>query len=65
MYSEVFDREKIDGRLLCMLNDSVLQRDMNVTSELHRLKLLGIISGAVDVRGWLTHSARNATESTV
>ncbi|KAL5505533.1 hypothetical protein EMCRGX_G006981 [Ephydatia muelleri] len=53
-YSESFDREKIDGQLLCMLNDTLLQQDLNVSSSLHRLKLLGIISGTVDVRSWFT-----------
>ena len=51
-YSESFEREKIDGHLLCMLDDTLLQRDLNVSSALHRFKLLGIISGAVDVRSW-------------
>ena len=52
MYSEAFNREKIDGQLMCVLTDTVLRRDLNVSSELHRLKLLNIISGAVDVKTW-------------
>lgn len=57
-YAESFDREKIDGQTLCTLNASVLQQELNVSSELHRLKLMGILSGALDIRSFFAYPSR-------
>ena len=56
MHKEVFEKEKVDGLLLCKCSDHVLEEDLKMTSQLHRLKLLGFISGEVDVRNVMERS---------
>ena len=49
MHKEQFERERVDGRLLCKCSDQVLRDDLKMASQLHRLKLLSYISGEVNV----------------
>ena len=46
-YLKSFSREKIDGELLSKCDEEVLQHDLNVTSAIHRARLMGIITGKV------------------
>ena len=50
-YVESFIKERIDGMLFLELDDSMLQKDLNIDVKLHRIRLLKVISGK--------HSARN------
>ena len=49
MHKEEFEKENVDGQLLCKCNDQVLRDDLKVRSQLHRLKLLSFIQGEVDI----------------
>ena len=44
-YLESFSTEQIDGELLSECDEEVLQHDLNVTSAIHRAKLMSIITG--------------------
>ena len=44
-YQDSFKRQAIDGDILSELDEDILERDLNVTTKLHRLRLLKIISG--------------------
>lgn len=50
VYKEQFEKEKVDGQLLCKCSDQVLKEDLKMESQLHRLKLLSFISGEANVR---------------
>ena len=50
-YKEAFRAECIDGEILHDLDEQVLQEDLGVTSRLHRIRLMKIISGARSVEG--------------
>ena len=44
-YKEVFIEENISGALLKEVDEEILEKDLKVTSKLHRLKLLRVING--------------------
>ena len=39
-YREVFEREHIDGEILQELDDEILEKDLGVTSKLHRIRIM-------------------------
>ena len=50
-YREVFHREHITGEILVECTEEVLQNELEITSKIHRIRLIKIISGQ--------HSASN------
>ncbi|CAI8004156.1 hypothetical protein GBAR_LOCUS3844 [Geodia barretti] len=48
-YQEVFGSQQINGDLLLECDDKMLQNDLQVSSKLHRIRLLRIISGNYSV----------------
>lgn len=44
-YESTFMRERITGEILVECDDDVLAQDLNVTSRLHRVRLMKIVSG--------------------
>jgi hypothetical protein len=48
-YQEVFGTQQINGDLLLECDDKMLQNDLQVTSKLHRIRLLKLISGNYSV----------------
>ena len=53
MYKPIFQREAVDGQLLCELTDEMLQNELEVKSSLHRLRLSSIIKGQRSVKDLL------------
>lgn len=45
-YADKFHQEKVSGEILTELDDKVLSEELGVTSKLHRLRLLKIMTGA-------------------
>ena len=52
-YRPAFEREFIDGQILSNLTDAMLQQDLQVSTELHRLRLMKVIKGEKSVRDFL------------
>ena len=48
-YKQAFSREKVTGIVLAMVDDEMLRDDLNVTTKLHRMRLLKIASGDTPV----------------
>ena len=46
-YKDSFEKEQICGAVLCGIDDSVLDIVLDVTSELHRAKIMELVTGAV------------------
>lgn len=51
-YANNFMRERIDGPILCTLDDGTLN-EIGIGSKLHRIKLLNVIKGKVSARTYL------------
>lgn len=49
-YADVFRKERIDGGILSMLGDDDLRLELKIESRLHRLRLMRIISGDVNIK---------------
>ena len=47
-YQDKFKAEQVNGDILSECDDDVLMNDLGVTSKLHRMKLLKIVSGKAD-----------------
>ncbi len=45
-YQEMFLSEGLDGEILCECDDEVLRTELNVTSLIHRKKLMSVINGS-------------------
>lgn len=44
-YKAIFEEEAIDGALLLELDETILEKDLGITSQLHRKKLCLAIKG--------------------
>lgn len=53
-YVGAFENERVDGNLMLALDNSMLSTDLKVDVELHRIRLLKVISGK--------HSAKHILE---
>lgn len=49
-YMEVFKKERIDGGILSLLGEDDLRLELGIDSRLHRLRLMRIISGDVNIK---------------
>ena len=45
MYQDKFVTEQVNGEILSECDEEVLKTDLGVTSKLHRMRLLKVISG--------------------
>ena len=44
-YKEAFQREQIDGEVLIELDEQILESDLQISSKIHRIRLMKLISG--------------------
>ena len=49
-YRETFIKQQINGDILTDCDDDILQNELKITSRLHRIRLLRIISGQHSVQ---------------
>ena len=49
-YRETFIKQQINGDILTDCDDDILQNELKITSRLHRIRLLRIISGQYSVQ---------------
>ena len=54
-YREVFEKEQICGAVLAAIDDSLLDLVLGVASELHRNRIMDVVSGAVSIRHYGVH----------
>ena len=59
VYKPIFQREAVDGLLLSELTDEMLQRDLEVQSSLHRLRLGAVIKGTRSAKDLLASRQTN------
>ena len=55
-YVEVFKAECISGDILQEIDDSVLSKELGVTSKLHRIRMMRLISGKFPQGTYLTEN---------
>ena len=55
-YVQTFRREQVTGSLFLQCSEGMLLRDLCVESELHRMRLLALISGLQSARDTLAHT---------
>jgi hypothetical protein len=46
-YQEKFEQEQVNGEILSECDEEVLKTDLGISSKLHRMRLLKVISGKV------------------
>lgn len=49
-YIPIFEKESVNGKLLLLCDDSILENDLKVTSKLHRIRLMQLIEGKISVK---------------
>ena len=52
-YKDAFKREMIDGEIMCALSEEMLLNDLKIEKQLHRLRLMKLISGQTSSRKFL------------
>ena len=45
VYKEAFSREKITGDIMLELNDSMLKDELGVKLQIHRIRIMKVVSG--------------------
>jgi len=45
-YKPTFSEEQVDGEILCECDEEVLRTELNISSLIHRKRLLAIINGS-------------------
>ena len=55
-YKDAFEREMIDGEIMCALSEDMLLNDLKIEKQLHRLRLMKLISGQTSSRKFLDGS---------
>lgn len=53
-YAAIVRDENITGSLLAQLTDDMLEKDLNITSRLHRLRIMDLIQGRTDASAILS-----------
>ena len=51
-YSEIFRQQQINGDILSDCDDELLRNELCISSRLHRMKLLSVISGQYSIMDW-------------
>ena len=54
-YQENFKREQVNGEILSECDEEVLTNDLGISSKLHRIKLMKVISGMLVVESITTY----------
>ena len=54
-YQENFKREQVNGEILSECDEEVLTNDLGISSKLHRIKLMKVISGMFVVKSITTY----------
>lgn len=47
-YQENFKREQVNGEILCECDEEVLTNDLGISSKLHRMRIMKVISGKLN-----------------
>ena len=55
-YAEVFKAECISGDILQEIDESVLSKELGVTSKLHRIRMMRLISGKFPLFTYMTEN---------
>ena len=54
-YRDNFKREQVNGEILSECDEDVLTNDLGISSKLHRIKLMKVISGMPVFSGLIYH----------
>lgn len=49
-YKKTFKKEKVNGYMMCRLDEETLEKELGVKKHLHRIRLMEVITGKIDVR---------------
>ena len=49
-YKKAFQREQVDGEILCELDEDILEKELGVRSRLHRIRIMKVVNGRIDAR---------------
>ena len=47
-YREAFETERVNGDILCELDEDILENDLGVSSRLHRIRIMKLIASLVN-----------------
>eukprot|EP00731_Ephydatia_muelleri_P004404 Em0002g580a len=50
LYKKAFKKEKVNGYMMCRLDEETLERELGVKKHLHQLRLMEVITGKTDIR---------------
>ena len=53
-YKETVARESVDGEILSELDEQSLESDLGISSKLHRVRLMQIITGCRSAKNFFT-----------
>ena len=49
-YKRTFKKEKVNGYMMCRLDEKTLETELGVKKYLHRIRLMEVITGKTNVR---------------
>ena len=61
VYCQVFMKEQIDGEILALCDEQVLQHELDIASIIHRARLMKVISGRCSAIQILEQQSSNGT----
>lgn len=50
VYKKAFKKEKVNGYMMCRLDEETLENELGVKKHLHRIRLMEIITGKTDIK---------------
>ena len=53
-YKETIARECVDGEILSELDEKSLEKDLGISSKIHRIRLMQIVTGSHSAKDFLT-----------
>lgn len=53
-YKEQFMKEQVDGEILAECDEAMLEKELNITSAIHRTRLIKVITGRHSTLSFLT-----------
>ena len=53
-YKETIARECVDGEILSELDEKSLENDLGISSKIHRIRLMQIVTGSRSAKDFLT-----------
>lgn len=63
-YKDNFQKEEINGCLLIDLDEDILEKELNVKSKIHRIRIMRLVTGKQSVIGLLKPKDSTATVTT-